>query len=591
MAGKMSFVNFMSEGRRLRNKYPLATDVIRLSDLYPSVDDYYDCALAVKKDEVGTKLKIFEEKNYDGFIRDSLIPISYRSDYGRCVAYAIRDIMKENEAFARAFLGKYNKIVLDSNAVDSPGVFVIGNYSDNVSIDGYSVSDFVKAVLKPYGIDSFDYSELIHRLSSKNDEDTYADSCYAKLDFYKLLTEGSLDFETLAYYYITNKKYDELKFLLDNRQNTKKINKRVLSDMPIDALNCFLDYAPSVMKENADVLKPAIDDIVLTVRRSSQFGDIESAVPMDFSDSLKLTSVILRELDPSGKLNDSFSLALQDGKLMSYEKVDADKSDYVLYKEVDGNLEKVSIPENCYFSDCINVCPSGTLSDVFELINGFTHYYINSKQGLLEGDFEFISDVIPTYFEARCGNLLIQHGFPRDEVIRVLNARKADCLGTAKINGTAVMVDLINKKNNFGSLSMDTVLSDKEVQGNILFRQNRKMPPLSETAIRKNYAAGCCEMLFDSKVKYDSNMIGCALGYHFAKKHDEEMDQRMIWAVEHCDGKDYEPEQIVELLRTGKTHIRKKTFTTPTYSSSQEMDDMFETSPINYNKGSVTRKK
>lgn len=579
---------FLNEGNRLRNKFPSSTEVVRLSDLYPDVEREHDCALAVKKDYLGINITVFEEKTCDEVLSDGIIPISYQSEYGRCIAMAIRDFMTENSEFCKAFLGKYKKIVLDGNAVAGPGVLVIGNYSNNVSIEGYTFQNFIEAVLKPYGINSFEFPDLVHRLATNSGNKPVEGSLYSKPDFYSLLTKRCFDFEELATFFIVNKRYDDLKFLLENSQNTKKVNSHVLNTMPIEALNVFLDYVPNVISENADILKPAVDEVVLISSRWKNIGETSSTIPMSLEDSVELATLIMREIDISGRLSDSFEKTIANGTLVSFEDV---KDDYVLYGKVDGKFEKKSFPRNYKFSDSININRTGTVTDVIDIVNGFMHYYIESKHGDIDGEYELVSDAVAAYYETRACQLLVQHGFPKDEMVRIQNARKADCRSMVVLDSTPIMVSLLSKKNKTGKLSMDSILSEQEVQSNARLREMKKLPPVSEENMKKRYAAGCAEMIFNSNGRYDVDLIGCALGYSMAKGDvHSEMDERMLWVADNCSSLDYEPEQLIGVLRTGDTNIRKKESTHS--SRKDEMKSMFDEldRKIDYSKGDFTRK-
>lgn len=557
-----SFINYIDESKRLKSKYADAEMIVAVSDIYPDVSLDNDGVIACRRDNSTGRLVFYEEKSLDEVLNTSVVPIQYHSIYGKAVASRIRNLMVENEDFYQTFLSKVTKIVLDSNAADSPGKLVIRNYTSNLGNTGYTKDDLVRQILSSYGIEEDD--ELVQDLLTgfNNSADTRQ-----ALDYYKVMTEGKFDTQELAAYYVSNKMYKELKYLLENKKNEKKVAKKVISDDPCSYLNTVFDYFPEVVVDNADILKPAIDEMVMINKNKEKFGDEKSYIPVEKKDALVLTKILIRELDPSGKLANKFDMALKTGKLLIYDENDV-STGYSAFKEKsNGELERINLEEDFNFKDYILMTSNGSLTDVFELMHGFFEYVSTPLGGKVVDDYNFIMATAPSYFEARTSELLIKHGFNKDEVRRVFNVRKSDCLGTGSIGNTPILVDLVNKYKEHNGLNQDCVLSDNEVERTMDFRKKQGAIQLDEKTLKRRYVSGCANSYFEADEKLDYLTIGEALGYALAKDSNPTMDERMLSMCENVGDVELSAHNLVTMLRTGD-YVEKEI-------NSAEMERMF----------------
>ncbi len=560
-------MGYLEEIKNLKRKYPAATAFKRLSELYPNYTFDKDLVVALKKDYLGTKIHIFEEKDIAGTIDTSIIPIEYHSSYASAVAQVMRECIGQNEDFFRAFFKDYNRIVVDSTYHSDNGDLVIRNYAVDIPIEGYSINNFIEAILSEYNIDLQRNSELVGVLA-KTQQDT-DESVYAKPPYSYIFTQGNIPFETLANYYAVNGKYADLKYLLENKNDPLAINRHIILNDSIGFLNAAIDNMPEVISKNIDMLKPAVDETALAVKNGTSFENDFSSVSCDKETTISLVKKMLTDLDPSGKFRASFEQALKDGLLLSYEKVNSGDEDFVAYKEnAEGKLETVNISKN-FFSDYINLTSTDTLTDVVDLMDGFIHYYMANHHKNAIDDYKYVSEIIPAYYEARTCNWLAENGFDAVEVSRILNTRRADCLGTSKLDNTPLIIDLVAKKERDGELSIENILTEQQVLSHVNLRKARGIMTPDVEIIKKGYATNCAKMIAKTR-SLNTEMIGYSLGYQLGRSNDlEEMDRRMTWVIDNCSNREYNATDLVNALRNGVSYKN---------SSTDELDTLFNDS-------------
>lgn len=542
-----SIMEQLREIRNLKKKYPEATSFIKLSELYPDYSFDIDYLIPFKEDILGTKMKVFEEKEFTKTLETSVLPIEYHSYYALGVAKSIESFISDNN-YLKTILSSFDRIILGDNKDKVPGCLVISNYTEDVDIDGYNKRNFVEGILKHYGIDYKENALLVDKIMGENT------TTNDRPDYTRALTD-ELSFDGLANYYIANKRYDDLKFLIENNKNPRKINRRVIQNEPIEFLNDALDSIPSVISDNIDILKPAVDDVVYTIKKTPA---TTSEVSCDKTTTVGLVKEMLLDLDPSGNFTNSFNEALKNGALLTYED-----GDYVAYRESDSyELDVVPVDEiqGQYFSDFVNYTQTNTLIDVVDLMDGFIRYYMANIDSDKVKDFDYISEAIPAYFEYRTCYWLAENGFDEREIKKIFNTRCADCLGTTKVDSTPLVIDLAFKKEREGEITADNILYPQQLVSHVNFRKAKGLPDISDEQVKLNYANNCVEMVRKAKGELDTSLIGCSLGYRLGSEGNfKDMDQRIIWAIDNCTNTQLTANDIVQGLRHGIVSEKEET--------------------------------
>ena len=536
-----SIMEQLKEIRNLKKKYPEATSFIKLSELYPDYSFDIDCLIPFKEDILGNKMKVFEEREFTKTIDTSILPIEYHSSYALGVSKSIEEFMTDNNPFFKTFLRGFDRIILGNNSDKLPGCLVISNYTEDVDINGYSKRNFIEGILKHYGIDYKENAWLVDIISGDVEKTTVN-----RPDYTKALND-ELSFDSLASFYISSNRFDDLRFLIENKQSPRKFNRRVIQNEPIELLNDIVDNIPSIILDNIDILKPAVDDVVYTIKKTPS---ITSDVSCDKTTTVGLVKEMLLDLDPSGNFSNTFNEALRKGALLTYED-----DNYVAYRESDNyELDVVPVDEiqGEYFSDFVNYTQTNTLIDVVDLMDGFIRYYMANIPSDKVSDFDYISEAIPAYFEYRTCYWLAENGFDEREIKKIFNARCADCLGTTKIDSTPLVMDLASKKARDGNITVSNILYPQQLVSHVNFRKAKGLPDISDRQIKINYAGNCADMVRKSQGQLDTNLIGASLGYRLGSEGNfKDMDQRIIWAIDNCTNTLLTANDLVQGLRNG----------------------------------------
>ena len=591
----VKFFDRLNEVKRLKRKYPSASDVIWLSSLYP---DYFfsdnDAAIAVKKEHGASKMDVFEERTQPDILETAVIPIEYHSAYGRGVAESIKKAIDANPELFGALLLAYDKISLDKTKVTpfdeyvqpddievgnmifksiSPkdlsnvreehissdsetiessedDVLIITDYCSDVSVEyGYQVSKFVDAIFRSYKIDTKKHPDMAGRALSNYRGNSSEGSIYANIDF------DFLSFQELIKFYIVNKKYDDLKSLLECRLFGDADRYKVL--------NSILGSVTPIILENVDILLSQILKMNGANKRKNVLGTEKSAIPMSKEKTISLARDFLSRLDFGGRdsLAQRFDEALKAGKLLERKTTKDASSVHTLQEDgtIDDSFLRYDVPAD---SICLEFTDSAT--DVINLIGSFIRYYINAQHTTsLRGDDAYIKEMFPRYFESRAADFLIDKCYNTIEIDRI-RACKAN---QGKISDSSISaIVLMNRFKTNNGIDENSLFSNDEIEA---FYDSRCGMSFSE--FKSNSAAGYIGT-FISAGKGEilpSSHVGCALGMHFAEgaQNNTEMDKNMVLAFGSYLNGSLSADNIVTHLRNGtiaKTLELEKMLTGPT---------------------------
>ena len=575
----VKFFDRINEVKRLKRKYSSASDVIWLSSLYPNYfSSDNDAAIAVKKAHGASKMDVFEERTQSDILETAVIPIEYHSAYGRGVAESIKKAIDANPKLFEALLVAYDKISLDktkatpfddyvqpddievgnmifkaisqkdlsnvreehissdSETIESSedDVLIITDYCSDVSVEyGYQVSKFVDAIFRSYKIDTKKHSDMTGRVLSNYRDTPSEDSIYANIDF------DFLSFQELVKFYIVNKKYDELKALLECHLFDEADRYKVL--------NSILGSVNPIILDNADILERQIMKIAEVNKRKAGLGTKNSSIPMSKEKTISLARDFLSQLDfgERNSLAQSFDGALKDGKLLEYKTTKDAFSVHTLREDgtIDDSFLRYDVPTD---SICLEFTNSAT--DVINLIGSFIRYYINSQHTTsLRGNAAYIREMFPSYFEARAADFLINKGYNAIEMGRIRAGKANQC----KISDSSISaIVLMNRFKTNNGLDEKSLFSDAESKA---FYNPGCGLTLSE--FKSNSAAIYIGKFISAEAGeiLPSLHVGCALGMHFAEgaQNNTEMDKNMVLAFESYLNGSLSADNIVTNLRNG----------------------------------------
>ena len=172
-----------------------------------------------------------------------------------------------------------NKCRLDDEGPYEDLDFVIDDYNENLSIDGYELYYLIHKVLEKYDVSE----ELAYSIAVRLEElrnNTPSDNL---INYHKLVFEQKLSRNQLINYYVRNGKFEELKFVLDNPCQTTLVRDRFFMSEAFLFLNNVLGVGifSSMVETNPTVCRDAIDSYVETVRKGYLFGRERSFIDFD----------------------------------------------------------------------------------------------------------------------------------------------------------------------------------------------------------------------------------------------------------------------------------------------------------------------
>lgn len=512
--------------KKLKTLYPEANAFFRLFELFP--DTY------TKESPLGNTLvpmrvfcqrplpieRVFEKKEANGTMNTCVLPIKYNSLYsfGICNE-VIRDAFEKYPEFFKTFLRDYKRVVVNDEGPYEDLDFVIDDYNENLSIDGYELYYLIHKVLEKYDVSE----ELAYSIAVRLEElrnNTPSDNL---INYHKLVFEQKLSRNQLINYYVRNGKFEELKFVLDNPCQTTLVRDRFFMSEALPFLNNVLGVGifSSMVETNPTVCRDAIDSYVETVRKGYLFGRERSFIGFDRFDSIKLAKLALSELDPTGKLSNYFNNTLKDGKVLTFEADGKTGFIYEFFKEdEDGNIVVVEDKKLEDATDFIHMPCSDSIVDVVDLVSSVVRSYISKKRNSEFDDEECFEEVIANYYETRCFDFLIKNGFDEEEITRCMNAKRAGLFNYRDLDYTQNIIGLLAKKSEYGEITYDMVSDSNEA---------------SEIY---NDAYNVAKNVYFSRGHLDNELISCALGCHLGDTYkSSNFSENMMWAIEkYCNG-------------------------------------------------------
>lgn len=512
--------------KKLKTLYPEANAFYRLFELFP--DTY------TKESTLGNTLvpmrvfcqrplpieRVFEKKEANGTMNTCVLPIKYNSLYsfGICNE-VIRDAFEKYPEFFKTFLRDYKRVIVNDEGPYEDLDFVIDDYNENLSIDGYELYYLIHKVLEKYDVSE----ELAYSIAVRLEElrnNTPSDNL---INYHKLVFEQKLSRNQLINYYVRNGKFRELKFLLENSYNTSLIRDSFLMGESLEFLNNVLGigiFNPMV-ETNPTICRDAIDNYVEILRKSYLYGREKSSIQFDRCDTIKLTKIALEELDTTGKLGNYFNNVLKAGKVLTFESDGKTGFSYEFFKEDDnGNIIIDQDRTLGDTTDFIHMPCTDSIVDVVDLVSSVVRSYIDRKRNSNFDDEECFEEVITKYYETRCFDFLIKNGFDEEEITRCMNAKRASSFNYKELDYTKLIIDLLAKKSEYGEISYDMVSDSNEAS------------EIYNDAF--NVARGVCF----SRGQLDNELISCALGCHLGDTYKSSIfGENMMWAINHyCNG-------------------------------------------------------
>lgn len=512
--------------KKLKSLFPEANTFYRLGDLFPYTfkdDSSLSNVLVPMKVFCQRQFpieKVYEEKNANGIIHTSVLPIKYSSLYGYGIGNeVIKKAFNDYPEFFKTFLGNYKRVLLGADDANKESDFVIDDYKNDLGIDGYELYYLIHNVLKDYDVsEELAYSIAVRLEEAKNDTPSET-----LINYHKLVYEQKISRNQLINYYVRNGKFRELKFLLENSYNTSLIRDSFLMGEALEFLNNVLGigiFNPMV-ETNPTICRDAIDNYVEILRKSYLYGREKSSIQFDRCDTIKLTKIALEELDTTGKLGNYFNNVLKAGKVLTFESDGKTGFSYEFFKEDEnGNIIIDQDRTLGDTTDFIHMPCTDSIVDVVDLVSSVVRSYIDRKRNSNFDDEECFEEVITKYYETRCFDFLIKNGFDEKEITRCMNAKRASSFNYKELDHTKLIIDLLAKKSEYGEISYDMVSDSNDAA------------KIYNDAF--NVAKGVCF----SRGQLDNELISCALGCHLGDTYKSSIfGENMMWAINHyCNG-------------------------------------------------------
>ena len=537
---------------KLKRKYPGCDGFITLGCLFPMIEDLDEDETLIAYKNVGCGKKIYEDKNCFGYVDSSVIPIEYHSSYSYAVSLLLSKYIDDNRDFFEEFLKDYEVIIVDRECKNKDGTLVIRDYNHL-----YKFEDFVREILKNYSLSDEDFEIIFNNLSCVDDDFSYTE--VLKMQY----------FEEFLEYFVKNKKFYELRLLFDNCDDMKSFKNKYKSSKSFDILNELIDrLSDEFIINNFLVIEEAFSGAKRNVDFSTIASkDIRSGAYVDRYTVIKLALNILNSLDPSGKFSRSFENAVRDWKVVMWEPLERER--ICKYYEELGYDPSNGI-ESCFFQilsrddGFINLPLTNTIEDVISLIHEFVHYYSLIGVKEYEHHADYLSELVCIYFETRACDWLIEHGYPEDEVFKLLNYRNANDGFNNTVAGVESLISLRSKKNSFGEIDFSNVLDEDELEHKVVWNEfmwnltnNDKLYSTLEDDIKNNYVLQCIDSLLNMFYKDErALLISYTLGTYYATRYrSDDMDSRMMFVANNLTNPNYDSIELMRVLQDGVPSI------------------------------------
>ena len=431
---------------RLSKLFPNAVDFALLSQLFPDVFLNSKKMIALKLDPTTECMELLEEKDVSGITETEIIPIEYHSSYTYGLSIKIKELLEEKPDFFKVFFQKYEKIVLDATAEEDDSALIIRDYGSEERLAfGYDLYYFIKCAFKSLNVDE----EKIPYLSSFVFSDRLS-----KISYYNFRDAKSND--DLVYLLLLRKDWDNLyKFYLGEK-SFEEIKVEYAPSAYLEGLNEFYDYYAKIYP----FFKKHIDIIYLAV--SNQIGR-EKTVPeriyesrvidklhevkntdYDVNDVIKLTKFILSKIDSTEQLSSAFETALgkQDIKMIQDNQTTF-HSDAYCTRSLEGAK--------------INIHMNNIIYDTITLVHEFIHYYTTNKCLI------YSSEIASVYFGKKAADILIEIGYPEEEVNANFGYRRYNDNSNNNVSGLATDIKLLYRKEKDGELTAENIRTQEEM--------------------------------------------------------------------------------------------------------------------------------
>ena len=497
---------------------------------------------------------IFEEHDVSGTISTDIIPITYHSSYANAIALQLKETMKNYPDFFRTFLEDYDEIIIDKDQESCEGALVFKNYLRCSPRFGLTLKDTIKGILSDkYTLDERKYSRLTSHFSLKKVK--------KDLNYWYLLQ--SPDFDDLFSSLLDSKQYQELKLLLDQQESIdtylEEFKKRHVFDIINQEVDNFYNrFGITDFKLINDALEYARNNYKFYERDLSGFQQVSRDLVID------LTLKFLDTIDDTHALSKEFQETLDEKKTVLWYPSEKEQVEE-FYKQQ--NYDYNNDIDEAYYSpyyDRINIPLTGTIHDVICTVHEFMHHHSLHKCSTLNNGL--LKEVICIYFEMKAAHWLVEQGFKEEECFEDLVHRQAVDFWNNAFSGTALVFDLIKRKQQYGTLTVDNFADEKSLGVQLLMYLVLNHPekignieqtgwPLSneerEAAINELAMNNVNELLNTNPVKV-TNYLSYALGTYLADKSiSSDMDARMMFVADNLSNPEYSDLDLFKHIQEG----------------------------------------
>ena len=553
MPGPIDIIKYYVEISRLKKAFPNLDGITYLKYLVRGVDCCSPEKPIAYQYDNHCKI-IFEEHDVSGTISTDIIPITYHSSYANAIALQLKDAMKKYPEFFKTFLEDYDEIIIDKDQESCEGVLVFKDYLKCRLELGISLEDIIKGVLSDkYTLNENEYSNLALSLSRK--------STNKDLNYRYLLQ--SPDFDDLFSSLLDSKQYQELKLLLDQQESVdtylEEFKKRHVFDiMNQEVDNFYNHFGITDFELIDDALAYAQHDIRLYERDLSGFQQVSRDLVID------LTLKFFDTIDDTHALSKEFQETLDEKKTVLWYPSEKEQVEE-FYKQQNYNYNN-DIDEAYYspYYDRINIPLTGTIHDVICTVHEFMHHHSLHKCSTLNNGL--LKEVICIYFEMKAAHWLVEQGFKEEECFEDLVHRQAVDFWNNAFSGTALVFDLIKRKQQYGTLTVDNFADEKSLGVQLLMYLVLNHPekignieqtgwPLSNeeraAAINELAMNNVNELLNTNPVKV-TNYLSYALGTYLADKSiSSDMDARMMFVADNLSNPEYSDLDLFKHIQEG----------------------------------------
>ena len=533
----IDYINRLKTKRKLQKEHPDA-EIFTLDTLFPNTFENDESMgkkmIAIKRGSgsVPGFKKVYEKKHSAmGTIETNIIPIEYHSLYSYGIGCeVIKDAFEKYPDFFRTFLDDYSKVVIDDTHDATDDELVIDNYTSNLPVDGYQLEDFIKAALKKYNISIEDAVRLAGRL---NDFKAHRRKRKA-FNFKDFLRTRNFSVDDLVYYYVANGKFDEAKYVLDHPYHKIQVRDRFIANEAIAFLDETLDsniFSP-IVEKNANLVSDAVNSLMNIVNNRDSYRETTPTIRLSRVDAIKMTKVLLGDIDPTGNLLNYFTKALKDGKILTFDFDSKTGLSYSFFRENDNG--EIAVFQERVLDDSANFIAidcTDSIVDVINLVGKVAASYLRNSYLDYEEARDYLGTMIVSFYETKACDWLIDKGYDEESIKQIQNKKRAHEFTCDSLEVTQNIVNVLAKKKDYGDLSMDVISDDKKSED------------------RQKFAVTTAFNLFDSRGSLNDEFIAYALGCHFGDTYkDEDFSTAMMWVADNYSNLDISNDSLFSTL-------------------------------------------